>query len=57
MTFFPGTYSLIEKDGSKRIVDYTADPHTGFHAVVRNEPAAGPVAYAAPVEQPAPYYH
>lgn len=57
-----GSYSLIEADGSRRIVEYTADEHNGFNAVVRNEPAqvavkavapvvakvAAPVAYAAP---------
>lgn len=31
-----GSYSLIEADGSKRIVDYTADKHSGFNAVVKN---------------------
>uniref|UniRef100_T1GFU0 Cuticle protein n=1 Tax=Megaselia scalaris TaxID=36166 RepID=T1GFU0_MEGSC len=29
-----GQYSLIEPDGSRRIVDYTADPINGFNAVV-----------------------
>lgn len=32
-----GSYSLIEADGTKRIVDYSADKHTGFNAVVRKE--------------------
>ncbi|XP_050299077.1 larval cuticle protein A2B-like [Anthonomus grandis grandis] len=40
-----GSYSLIEADGTRRIVDYTADPINGFNAVVHKEPAA--VAYAA----------
>ncbi|CAG9837292.1 unnamed protein product [Diabrotica balteata] len=55
-----GSYSLLESDGTKRTVDYTADPHSGFNAVVHKEPAvhavapvvakiAAPVAYAAPV--------
>ncbi|XP_043283167.1 uncharacterized protein [Venturia canescens] len=51
-----GQYSFIEADGSRRIVDYTADPVNGFNAVVRKEPAqlavktvaAAPLAYAAP---------
>lgn len=30
-----GSYSLDEPDGSKRIVDYTADKHNGFSAVVK----------------------
>lgn len=32
-----GQYSLIEADGTKRIVDYTADPVHGFNAVVHKE--------------------
>ncbi|XP_071455395.1 cuticle protein 7-like [Hetaerina americana] len=51
-----GQYSLVEPDGSVRTVDYTADPHNGFNAVVhKSGPAAHPVApvavkaYAAPV--------
>lgn len=57
LIFIVGRYSLIERDGSKRIVEYTADPHTGFHAVVHKEPGAAPVGYAAPAQyaQPAEY--
>ncbi|KAG8248567.1 hypothetical protein J6590_036924 [Homalodisca vitripennis] len=44
-----GSYSLVEPDGSKRTVEYTADPHNGFNAVVHKEAGAHPVAYAAPV--------
>lgn len=29
-----GQYSLTDPDGSRRTVDYTADAHTGFNAVV-----------------------
>lgn len=29
-----GQYSLVEPDGSVRVVDYTADPVNGFNAVV-----------------------
>uniref|UniRef100_A0A182PIT0 Uncharacterized protein n=1 Tax=Anopheles epiroticus TaxID=199890 RepID=A0A182PIT0_9DIPT len=29
-----GQYSLVEPDGSVRTVDYTADKHSGFNAVV-----------------------
>lgn len=29
-----GEYSLVEPDGSIRIVQYTADPENGFNAVV-----------------------
>ncbi|XP_050299076.1 larval cuticle protein A2B-like [Anthonomus grandis grandis] len=45
-----GSYSLIEADGTRRIVDYTADPINGFNAVVHKEPAAvaaAPLAYSA----------
>uniref|UniRef100_A0A6V7L063 Larval cuticle protein A2B n=1 Tax=Bracon brevicornis TaxID=1563983 RepID=A0A6V7L063_9HYME len=41
-----GSYSLIEADGTRRIVDYTADPVNGFNAVVNREPA---VVAAAPI--------
>ncbi|KAG8248601.1 hypothetical protein J6590_036959 [Homalodisca vitripennis] len=50
-----GSYSLVEPDGSIRTVDYTADPHNGFNAVVHKEAGAvavkavAPLAYAAPV--------
>nr|QGN67022.1 cuticular protein CP1 [Galeruca daurica] len=35
-----GRYSLLESDGTKRTVDYTADDHNGFNAVVHKEPVA-----------------
>ncbi|RVE50416.1 hypothetical protein evm_004953 [Chilo suppressalis] len=52
-----GSYSVVDPDGTKRTVEYTADPHNGFNAVVHKEPVAvkvaakvvAPVAYAAPV--------
>lgn len=51
-----GSYSVVDPDGTKRTVQYTADPHNGFNAVVHREPlafkvakVAAPVAYAAPV--------
>lgn len=45
-----GSYSLIEADGTRRIVEYTADPVNGFNAVVRREPLAlvKPVVKVAP---------
>ncbi|XP_053602886.1 uncharacterized protein LOC128670895 [Plodia interpunctella] len=61
-----GSYSFHEADGSIRTVEYTADDHSGFNAVVHNTaPTAAPVAvkaapvllkaaYAAPALQ---YYH
>ncbi|KOX72793.1 Cuticle protein, partial [Melipona quadrifasciata] len=44
-----GSYSLVEADGTTRIVDYVADPVNGFNAVVRKEAAAAPIVAAAPV--------
>jgi len=50
-----GQYSLAEADGTRRIVDYTADPVNGFNAVVRKEPLAKAViAHQAPVAVAAP---
>ena len=57
-----GSYSLVEPDGTRRTVEYTADPVNGFNAVVHKEPlgvakVAAPVAYAAPaVAKVAPAY-
>ncbi|XP_075992711.1 uncharacterized protein LOC142987672 [Anticarsia gemmatalis] len=48
-----GQYSLYDSDGTKRTVDYAADAHNGFNAVVRKDPVyhAAPVAvaHAAPI--------
>lgn len=33
-----GRYEVLDPDGFKRIVEYTADAHHGFNAVVRREP-------------------
>ncbi|XP_030037948.2 cuticle protein 8 [Manduca sexta] len=42
-----GEYSLVEADGSVRRVQYSADDHHGFNAVVSNSaPAHAPVAHA-----------
>jgi hypothetical protein len=30
-----GSYSLVEPDGTRRTVEYTADPVNGFNAVVK----------------------
>ncbi|XP_053604829.1 larval/pupal rigid cuticle protein 66-like [Plodia interpunctella] len=35
-----GQYSLLESDGTKRTVDYAADPVSGFNAVVRKDGVA-----------------
>jgi hypothetical protein len=49
-----GSYSLVEADGTRRVVHYTADDHNGFNAVVEKQPATlkavaapYPLAYAA----------
>ncbi|XP_026735985.1 larval cuticle protein A3A-like [Trichoplusia ni] len=50
-----GSYSLVEPDGTRRTVEYTADPHNGFNAVVHREPAGAAVVKAvAPAHA---YYH
>lgn len=41
-----GQYSLVEPDGSVRTVDYNADDHNGFNAVVHK---TGPAVHPAPV--------
>ncbi|CAG9762577.1 unnamed protein product [Ceutorhynchus assimilis] len=51
-----GSYSLVEPDGSRRTVDYTADPINGFNAVVRKEPAALAVKTVAKVAAPVAYH-
>ncbi|KAM3961221.1 cuticular protein RR-2 motif 70 [Aphomia sociella] len=45
-----GSYSVVEPDGTRRVVDYSADSVNGFNAVVRNEPlvAAAPAVVAEP---------
>ncbi|XP_045483698.1 larval cuticle protein A3A-like [Harmonia axyridis] len=43
-----GQYSLNDADGTRRIVDYTADPINGFNAVVRKEPLVAKAVVAAP---------
>ncbi|XP_052750383.1 cuticle protein 7-like [Galleria mellonella] len=45
-----GYYSLVQPDGSVRKVEYTADDHNGFNAVVHN---SAPSVHIAPV----PAYH
>ncbi|XP_063532542.1 cuticle protein 8-like [Cydia strobilella] len=54
-----GSYSFHEADGSIRTVEYTADDHNGFNAVVHNTaPTHAPaVIKAAPVYAAPAYYH
>ncbi|EDV42076.1 uncharacterized protein Dana_GF17187 [Drosophila ananassae] len=49
-----GEYSLIDADGYKRTVQYTADPINGFNAVVNREPLVKAVAVAPVVKTIAP---
>ncbi|XP_044747344.1 cuticle protein 7-like [Coccinella septempunctata] len=44
-----GSYSLVEADGTRRIVEYTADDLNGFQAVVHKEPAGAPLPAPSPV--------
>jgi hypothetical protein len=46
-----GQYSLVEPDGSVRTVDYTADDHNGFNAVV-HKTAPKIIAHAPVVHAP-----
>ncbi|XP_018566687.1 cuticle protein-like [Anoplophora glabripennis] len=51
-----GQYNVAEPDGTRRIVDYVADPVNGFNAVVRKAPlayAAAPVVAKAVLPAPA----
>lgn len=41
-----GVYSLLEADGARRTVHYSADSARGFNAVVRREPLHGGAAVA-----------
>nr|NP_001299661.1 cuticle protein 8-like precursor [Papilio xuthus]BAM18464.1 cuticular protein PxutCPR97Ab [Papilio xuthus] len=53
-----GSYSLQEADGSIRTVEYTADDHNGFNAVVHNSaPKSAPALIKAPVYASAPIYY
>lgn len=52
-----GQYSLVDPDGTRRVVDYTADPVNGFNAVVSKQPlvkAVAPAVAAAPAAVVAP---
>lgn len=51
-----GSYSLIDADGYKRIVEYTSDDHSGFNAVVRREPLQGIIKTPVVAKVPAPVY-
>ncbi|XP_062561372.1 larval cuticle protein A2B-like [Armigeres subalbatus] len=48
-----GSYSLVEPDGTRRVVEYHADPVNGFNAVVSRQPLA--VKAVAPIAAPLAY--
>ncbi|KAL4112875.1 hypothetical protein QTP88_016594 [Uroleucon formosanum] len=50
-----GTYSLLEADGSTRVVEYTADDHSGFNAEVKKIEGHSQ-GYKAPYSTSAPAY-
>lgn len=55
-----GSYMVVDPDGFKRIVEYTADDQHGFNAVVHREPIADFKHHVAPVAkvvQPVHYAH
>lgn len=63
-----GEYSLVEPDGTVRVVKYTADDHNGFNAVVSRvghavhpqvyiRKAVVPIAHAVPVAHALPLTH
>ncbi|XP_049855073.1 cuticle protein 18.6-like [Schistocerca gregaria] len=59
-----GAYSLVDADGTTRIVEYTADPHNGFRAEVKRlghpapPPPQPPTLPPPPAPAPHPYpYH
>lgn len=47
-----GQYSLVQSDGTLRVVEYTADSINGFNAIVRNEPLAVSAVPAEPAVVP-----
>lgn len=55
-----GSYSVVDPDGTRRIVDYSADPLNGFNAVVRREPLVVPaparIVAPAPVVARSPFF-
>lgn len=46
--YVQGQYSLNDPDGTRRIVDYVADPINGFNAQVRKEPLIAKSVVAGP---------
>ncbi|XP_050433929.1 cuticle protein 7-like [Adelges cooleyi] len=53
--YVKGSYSLVEPDGSTRVVEYTADDYNGFNAEVKKIDGGYKAPYSAPAYKPAPY--
>lgn len=54
----PGTYTLVETDGTKRVVEYEADDKNGFNAVVHRIGTPKHEEYEAkPAHEPLHYQH
>ncbi|XP_050544643.1 cuticle protein 7-like [Daktulosphaira vitifoliae] len=53
--YVKGSYSLVEPDGSTRVVEYTADDYNGFNAEVKKIGGGYKAPYSAPAYNPAPY--
>lgn len=49
-----GQYTVVDPDGTRRIVDYTADPINGFNAIVSKAPLVNAVAAAPLIAKAAP---
>lgn len=47
-----GEYRMMESDGTERIVEYSADDHNGFNAIVRHAPHKVLLARIIPVAVP-----
>uniref|UniRef100_A0A182KEV5 Uncharacterized protein n=1 Tax=Anopheles christyi TaxID=43041 RepID=A0A182KEV5_9DIPT len=61
-----GAYTVLDADGSSRLVEYTADPHHGFNAVVKKiehshipkkEHQAAPATHEEPQEEQHQHQH
>ena len=52
-----GQYTLIDADGYRRVVDYSASDHTGFNAIVHREPVKVLHPVHKVIAQPIFYHH
>ncbi|XP_072379951.1 LOW QUALITY PROTEIN: larval cuticle protein A3A-like [Diabrotica undecimpunctata] len=51
-----GAYALMDSDGTRRLVEYTADPVNGFNAVVSKQPTGRKAVIAPAAKVLAPLY-